>query len=303
MKPLQRSRKAAPIHAPKPLHWTHESVAASYRRPASRLTNGRRVTPKRSPNRRIRRSWHLFVLAFLATLVFWATHCQYFTVQKVMVEGNWIVARETILKTAQVLPGSNLWLVSARAVRGRLTSIPAIEDVSIIREFPHSVVLSVTERRPWAVVQWGSQSFYMDSALRVIGETAHPALSLPEVLADRTAIDAPIPGSTISDRLLLSALQCLRMGEDAGYQVGIIRVFIDAQRNIWLNVRGFGKVMIGQPTTLGQKLATLRNIVRGKLALSTRSRILDLQNPATPAYVPAAEPDPQKSVIAARPHA
>ncbi|MDQ2732619.1 MAG: FtsQ-type POTRA domain-containing protein [Armatimonadota bacterium] len=249
-------------------------------------------TIRRRPGGRGRRIWLPFlVLSLMVCLAAWTERCHTFGIQRIQVVGNHLVSADLIRQTAGVRLGANLWLTTTRSVRNRLSSLAPISGVRLLRKAPHTLVIVVRERVPSAVVTAGSQSLLIDPDLKVIAQTGRPPSNLPVVILSGAKLDETPPvGSEITSGPVLAALRCLALSRSSGYNLRISRVFIDAKRDFWLNVNGFGKVMFGQPSNLGPKLATLQILVRKNPALFQKAQYLDLQNPDAPACFP--QPDP-----------
>jgi cell division protein FtsQ len=62
------------------------------------------------------------------------------------------LSRETILRTADVAEGKNIFSVSLPKVQEKLGSLPQVEDSRIQRILPNKLVISIQERRPVAWV-------------------------------------------------------------------------------------------------------------------------------------------------------
>ena len=262
----------------------HRPRQSSFRKPT-----------KRYPNRRIRRLWPWFLACvFLLSGAVWATHSRYFAIGRLLVEGNTMVPEASILSKAQISIGNNLWLLRTGAVRERIRdSFPPIEDVHLQRSIldPHTLVIEIKERLPWACVAAGGHYFVVDRDLRVLERVSQPWNGCPlAILRSPGPDEVPAVGTQLNTGPLVAALRCISESQAPDYGTPIDRVYVDERRNICLNVNGLGKAMLGRPTSLGPKLATLRTLARSSPALFQNVEYVDLQNPDAPAYVPRPEP-------------
>lgn len=235
------------------------------------------------------RAWLIVtLLGALSTVCAWATHAPYFSICKVIVQGNHLTPTSSILQAAHIQPGGNIFLVSSRTVRRRVDALPAVQDVRIERRFPRVVVIKVRERRPWAVVGAGESYYLVDRENRVIGRSGREAPGLPEVsIASAARSEAPCAGSVIQSGPVAAALGCLRQTQAASPGMNISRIYIDEKRDVWLNINSFGRALLGRPEDLGAKLALLQVIDRQSSPTFKDARFVDLSNPAAPAYMPA----------------
>ncbi|HET6382445.1 MAG TPA: FtsQ-type POTRA domain-containing protein [Armatimonadota bacterium] len=251
-----------------------------------------RPAPRRRANRRGGRGGFIaLMVAALAAALVCTAQSPRFSIRSIAVQGTHVVPASVIEKFAGVHPGDNLLMVSTRGVRRRLLEIPAIADAHLERRFPNSLVIVVKERRPWAAALTGQRIYLLDREWRVIDQVKCVPPRLPQVIIKAPVVgEIPAPGRVISHGSLAAALGCLRESQDPELNIPITRIFIDAKRNIWLNVGDIGRVNLGLAYRLGAKLATLRTIYRHSPQLLQNAQCLDLQNADAPAYSPRHAP-------------
>jgi cell division protein FtsQ len=80
------------------------------------------------------------------------TQTGYYSARTVTVEGNRLLAREDILKTAGVEEGMNIYLASMLTFQARLARHPWIVSASVRRIPPGEIYIHVTERVPLAIL-------------------------------------------------------------------------------------------------------------------------------------------------------
>ena len=273
-----------------------ETVKASGYAPSSAAfrSGSSNRKPVRKPNRPYRRRIFPYALAGAVALMigsFLATHCKLFAIRQIDIEGNHLMSADLIRQSVPIHPGDNLWLTRTAKTRASLLRFAQIEDVHVSHRLPDRVVVQVEERRPWAVIRAAGHNLLIDPAYRVIADAASPSSGLPVViLAAARPEEIPRIGSTVSSRDLLAALLCIREGQIPRTGVSVSRVFIDARRNICLNVNGLGKAVLGSSLRMGPKLATLQMIASRSPGLMRNAELVDLQNPDVPAYRPRPEP-------------
>ena len=99
----------------------------------------------------------------------------------VAVTGTTTLRHERVVRAAAVDEGVPLLRVDLEAVRRRVAAIPAVAHVRVDRDWPHTVVITVTERRPLAAVHHRSAWWVMDDEGVLFRRTRGPAPSLPVV--------------------------------------------------------------------------------------------------------------------------
>ncbi|HUA09702.1 MAG TPA: FtsQ-type POTRA domain-containing protein [Candidatus Acidoferrales bacterium] len=132
---------------------------------------------------------------------------------RVEVVGNRVVSESAILQSAQIDYGENMWLQNAHGMAARIEAIPYIDSASIRRMLPSTLVITVTERAPYALIVDGGSLVTVDHTLRVLQqgvplgmEDALPAFSVG-------LSDAP-PLVGILDALLAADLKPRTIGFD-----------------------------------------------------------------------------------------
>ncbi|MGY1830267.1 cell division protein FtsQ/DivIB [Geodermatophilus sp. SYSU D01180] len=170
-------------------------VPAEVARPARRR---RRDSPADRRRRRIVGAAVAVVLVAAAGWAVWASPL--LAVQHVRVDGATTLTAEQVRTAAGVAEGTPLLRVDVDAAAARVARLPQVADVTVTRGWPRSVVVTVVERRPVAVVeQAGTRSLVdRDGVLfdTVTGEAPDGAVPLdvaapgPDDPATRAALGA-----------------------------------------------------------------------------------------------------------------
>ena len=114
--------------------------------------------------------WLVFVSSFL-------------TVQQVQVQGESLLTRQQILTAAQVPDGAHLVEVDLGAIRARVGALAPVRRVDVSRDWPHGVLITVTERTPVAVVEIGGQFHAMDADGVLFRDYLRPPPQMPRVVS------------------------------------------------------------------------------------------------------------------------
>ncbi|MDG4771912.1 FtsQ-type POTRA domain-containing protein [Solwaraspora sp. WMMD792] len=104
-------------------------------------------------------------LAALAAVGWWVVSAtSVFGVDQVRVAGAALVTESDVRQAAQIPPGTPLARVDLAAVAGRVSGLAAVERVVASRDWPGTVVITVVERVPAAVVPQGDAFVVVDGA-------------------------------------------------------------------------------------------------------------------------------------------
>ena len=173
--------------------------------PDRRARRARR--PRRMSGRR-RRTVQLAAVVLGLGLVAWVVWgSPVLSVRSVRVDGESTLPADQVRETAGIEEGIPLLRVDVTAVRDRVARLPQVDSVEVARGWPSTVVITVVERRPVAVVGTpGSRSLVDDSGIlfdTVTGdapegvvplEVADPGPDDPPTMAALGALTALPPG-------------------------------------------------------------------------------------------------------------
>jgi cell division septal protein FtsQ len=159
-----------------------------------------------------------------------------YAVHSVEVTTDGDLARDAVLKTAQIENGTNIFSVNLSAVEDRLRALPQVEEVDVQRLLPDKLVIVIQERRPiaWiASAEANKTGFNYDGALLVDrrGIALQPKGSAPEYMTLPIIIGVDTKkvavGQPIDDDAVKSALELIRECPDvlqSRYQIATIDV-------------------------------------------------------------------------------
>ncbi len=104
------------------------------------------------------------------------------TVQRVRVTGESQLTERQVLAAAQVPDGAHLAQLNLGAIRSRVSALAPVRRVDVSRDWPHGVLIKVTERRPVAVVEIGGHFQAMDAEGVLFRDYAQPPPGMPRVV-------------------------------------------------------------------------------------------------------------------------
>lgn len=95
-------------------------------------------------------------VVFLLSLPIWH-------IKKIYVEGNTILSKETILDVAEIPQDENIFFLNKKIVKEKLLALPQIKNVKIFTQLPNTIIISIQERKPFAVVVMDNKSLVIDN--------------------------------------------------------------------------------------------------------------------------------------------
>lgn len=124
----------------------------------------------------------------------WMTQSEYFQLQQVEVQGANFLRYDDVLAAAGVDVGQNLLDLRMGELEDRLADNPWVAGVTLKRELPDRLLITIREREPKFWIQKGEQLFFADAQGQVIAPLgtnmfkALPMLQLDEGAADQLEI-------------------------------------------------------------------------------------------------------------------
>lgn len=135
--------------------------------------------------RKSKAPWLIWLAVVLAAVTWWLLYqSKYFLVEAVTVTGNSRLSPEQITGTAAVPIGNSLMSINTGAITEQLTALPEIKVVAVERGWPHSVLITVTERTPIAVAQTAAGFNLIDDEGVNAGVVAAPPAGLLVIAAE-----------------------------------------------------------------------------------------------------------------------
>lgn len=128
--------------------------------PPTTPSSGSTATPLRARRQEPRRRFWLRPLivslaaALLALVTGWVVlDSSVLAVQKVTVSGERTVSQRDVLAAARVQLGTPLVRIDLSRIQQQVAALRPVARVSVQREWPHTVAISVTERKPAATIR------------------------------------------------------------------------------------------------------------------------------------------------------
>lgn len=237
---------------------------------------------KRSAARRLRPFWiPLSLVGILAVAaVTFAIVYPGFNPKHVIAAGNRVVPSSDIVRAAGVNMNVNMWFQNGRAIAKRVEAIPYVDVARVHRYPPATVVISVTERVPYAVVVSDARSVLIDRHLRVLAPE-YDATTLPQLtLPPGVALD---PGTFVTRH----DLNAMATDYDAMIAAHIVPLQLEYDRlgGLVATMRGGVKILLGDDEDLSKKLALVDPILAQVVRKERRVSEVDLRAPGTPVVV------------------
>lgn len=137
-------------------------------------------------------------------------HASTFAIRDVRVEGVSRVTTETVVRLADVAPGATLIDVDRQGIARRVATDPWVASAQVDRDFPHTLVINVTERKPGAWVRVSRKSTWLVSTDSTWLKERSKGETLPLVTITDVEGLTPQVGADVQSEEITNVLAVLR---------------------------------------------------------------------------------------------
>jgi len=253
------------------------------RRPAAdrRIAERRKaIAAGRIRRRRRQLGWGLLALA-LAVGTVQLVRTPLFGLAAIHVEGTRALGRDQVLAAADVRPGQPYLGLDLEAVRRRVAALPRVAAARVVRDYPASLRIVVSERPPVASVRKAAVYWLVAADGTVLEATRQRPAALPHVASVPLPADVH-PGSRLPPgNPLANALSALG-GMRPELQRQVVAVHARSLDGLEFRLRDGTRVLYGLAVEQPAKDAAVL-LVRRTLAKEGREvERIDVRNPAAP---------------------
>jgi Cell division septal protein len=156
-------------------------------------------------------------------------------VRHVEISGVEVATQEAVRDAAAVTLGTSLLRLDTRAIAARVEALPPVAHADVRRSFPHTLVITVTERTPAAVVPAADGGYAVLAADGVVYH--HVAEPLPGIPVVRLETPGPGDPATLAALRVVAALtpelRAVLAELRAPTPTGITLALVDGRTIVW----------------------------------------------------------------------
>lgn len=176
----------------------------------------------------------LGVVLVLAGLVAYVVFSPALALRTLVVQGNSLVTTAAVEEALAPLTGIPLTRIAPDQVRALLADKAPVENVEIAAEPPSTLVVTITERVPVAVLQNGSQFVLIDSAGRQLTSVAERGdAKLPLIDGGTNAVDSAVFSSITAVLAELPPSVLSRLNKASASSVDSIQLSLSGDQKIF----------------------------------------------------------------------
>ena len=203
----------------------------------------------------------LLILAVLAGLFIFLFVSPVFNITNVRVENAEKISENTYLALSQIEIGQNIFSISKSKIKYAIKEESYVEDVVVKREYPGTVVLKVTERKPEYLLEKNGMYVYIDKNGYIL-ETTQEALELPILKGITTDLDKMELGQRIDEEDLSKfndLIKIINGLESNNISEKLTSIDISDDKNYILEFKGKQKTAIlGDTSNLSTKMLWIK---------------------------------------------
>ena len=213
-------------------------------------------------------------------------------VTKVRVDGTRTLTPQQVFEEAEVPNHTSVFWMLRQPLTKRLAAAdPVVDHAERSVRLPNLLILTVTERRPFAtlaVTQDGERQFWLLDPHGVpYRQLVKPAAHLPTIDAADAALPGPVVlGRPLGTDWLPEAYRLLALTRTDPKLRGA-KIAVDQNRNLCLNRKDMPQIRLGQPDALPWKMALTEAALSAYGgALGGRAAYIDVSCPQQPVWRP-----------------
>ena len=246
--------------------------------------------PRRKTNRR-RQDWNRTLQVLAVLLAFGDFIALAFApglhVTKVRVNGTQTLTPQQVFAEAQVPNNTNVLWMLRQPVTNRLAADPVIDHAERTVRLPDTLILTITERQPYAVLTANAQYWLLDRKGIPYRQLDAPMPHLPVIEAAEAAMPETVElGRPLSAVWLPDAYRLLALTHADPDWTGA-KIAVDQNLNLCLNRANKPQIRLGQSDSLPWKMALADAALSAYGgALSARAAYIDVSCPQQPVWRP-----------------
>lgn len=227
--------------------------------------------------RRRQKKWNVIESVFFVLLVLVAGYIllrsPVFEVHRVLVRGNQFLSEDIIRSVADISTGVNIFKLDLAATAANLKTIPMVKEVQVTRSLPSTVVITVRERTPLALLPTGEGFIEVDEEGVYLQKASAGVPGLPVITGIQG--DIPAPGQVIRAERLGDALAVIRgLPGEVVANLSEVHVAGDGQVRIY-TIEGI-QCRFGLPTEIQEKGAVFSQILLELRKQGAKVKYIDL---------------------------
>ncbi len=206
----------------------------------------------------------IFLLAMTITAIVLFMMSPLFSITNIEVEGNEKISSQTIISLSGLQIEQNIFNIYKPQIEKAICENPYIDDVSITRSLPSTIIINVKERQATFMLELGASYAYINNQGYIL-EISEQNINLPIIQGYQTLIENISPGNRLEVEDLKKLEVVLKIMESAKnneLNTMITKINIENEYNYILILEGEGKTAyLGDASNINTRMLYLKEVV------------------------------------------
>lgn len=207
---------------------------------------------------------YLMIIALFITLIIIAMFSPIFNIKNITVTGNEKITENEIISLSGIQLEENTYKITKYKVKQKIKENAYIEDVKIKRKLPSEIQISVTERKPAFIIEYGASFVYIDNQGYIL-EISTEKLELPILQGLQTESANFIEGNRLENNDLQkmnTVLKIMEIAKNNEIANLITRIDVEDESNYKILLETKEKTAyLGDDSNLNTKILTIKAIL------------------------------------------
>jgi cell division protein FtsQ len=226
--------------------------------------------------------WHifrsLFFVLFFSVAAFFFLQSSFFNIREIVINGNKRLSSKEIIELSGLKNNVNIFKANLNLAKDKVSLQPMVKQAAVIREFPATVVINITERIPVALVA-GTGGFIVvsEDGFHLKKVTSLESVNLPIITG--TNVDSIVPGQLIEDRKFKAALGFL-LAMPLNIRAAVSEINVSDLNNIRMYAMDKAEVRFGDEQRINDKIKLYSEVISQKY--SNKIQYIDISYKGSP---------------------
>ncbi len=207
--------------------------------------------------------WHivqsLFFIFVFSLAVFFFLHSSVFSVKEIRVSGTKQLSPQEVVALADLKKGVNIFKTNLIKAKERIAVHPLVKQVEISREFPATIVIEITERKPIGLIpDRGWFVVVSEDGAYLARVNNLSSINLPIITGVKTGSSGP--GQKIADERLKTALDYLK-ATPLNIRAAVSEINVSDLNNIRMFTIDKAEVRFGDSARINEKIQLYQEVI------------------------------------------
>jgi cell division protein FtsQ len=222
----------------------------------------RYYSKKKRRKKRRKLMFYTLLTVFMVVVITVLSLTVFFNITTFEVEGNVRYGSEEIIAASGLQTGQNMFRLNKFEIIENLKKqLPYLSEVSMRRDLPSTIRITVAESQPFACVYTGGSYYIVDENLKVLEISALPPDGIPEIkgfAAQSAETGSILTSDDGADQTVLKLTQSIK--QNFGIE-NVSEITVQSLHELGFVYDGRVKVMLGGIDRIDQKLRLVRHVI------------------------------------------